>query len=266
MENRTKFENGLFSVRFIGEHFNNRGVSIYDFASTLMSIQRIINKAHLSQKNRLKKGVFPNKKERQMLSLQIGERRRQSDAFSLFPLLTDPQILEYLKVLGGYVSSSLVGYYVGDVLNRLKNEKNEQKQQFIGSIQADVVNIVGRIDAAGGVEKIEIGYPSIPDAKSSTFDAKSKEYIVQLSHQYYLGRQQSIKGHVYRLYPNIGLVTIRRSSGRKVNMHLTEEDFNSIRYNKNGDPKINFIGRPRFKMGIETKVVTEVEVDSIEFE
>ena len=45
MRDREKYENGLFTLRFTGEGLSEHGVSIYDFASTLLALQRIINKA-----------------------------------------------------------------------------------------------------------------------------------------------------------------------------------------------------------------------------
>ena len=261
-----KFEKGIITVRFMGDKFDSRGVSIYDFATTLLSIQRLINKAHLSLENRLLKGVFPNRQEREMLSLQIGERRRQSDAFSLFPLITDPNTVEYLKTISGYVASGIVSYYIGDVLDRLRKEKDENKQEYIGSIHADVVNIVNRIDSPGGIERIDIGFPTAKEKPIVQFDAKSKEYINELSNETFLGRHQTLKGKVYRLYPNSLIVTIRRSSGRKVNIYLSEENFDKIRYFKGIDPLVTFTGRPKYKLGIETKVITEFEADSVDFD
>lgn len=266
MRDREKYENGLFTLRFTGEGLSEHGVSIYDFASSLLSIQRIINKAHLSIEGRLIKGAFPDKKSRELLSLSLGERRRTSDAFALIPLLTDPATLQYAKKVADYVASGIVGYYVGDVIKRVSGENDENKQQFIGSIHADVVNIVNRIDAAGGVETIEIGAPSLKTPLIARFDAEKKEYINHLSSEYYLGRSQTIKGHVYRFYPNSSIVTIRRSGGRKVNVILKDSDFEQIRYHTGVDPLVSFTGRPRYKFGIESQVITDFEANSIQIE
>jgi len=266
MRNREKYENGLLTLRFTGEGLSEHGVSIYDFASSLLAIQRIINKAHLSMEGRLTKGAYPNKSDRERLSLSLGERRRTSDAFSLVPLLTDPTTLEYAKKLADYVASAIVGYYVGDVIKRVNEEPDENKQQFIGLIHADVVNIVNRIDAAGGVETIEIGAPSLNKPLIATFDGAKKDYINHLSSEYYLGRTQTIKGHVYRFYPNTSIVTIRRAGGRKVNVILKDADFDQIRYHTGVDPLVSFTGRPRYKFGIESQVITDFEAQSIQIE
>lgn len=266
MKEREKYENGILTIRFTGEDLSEHGVSIYDFASSLLAIQRIINKAHLAMEGKLRKGAFPDKKDREKLSLSIGERRRSSDAFSLIPLLTDPTTLEYAKKVADYVASGIVGYYVGDVIKRVSGENDENKQQFIGSIHADVVNIVNRIDAAGGVETIEIGAPFLGKPLLARFDESKKEYINGLSSEYYLGRNQTIKGNVYRLYPNSLIVTVRRSGGRKVNVFLKEADFDQIRYHTGVDPLVTFTGRPRYKFGIESQIITDFEASSIEID
>lgn len=257
------YEKSPLTVRFTGELISDSGVSIYDLANTLLAIQRIVNKAHLSINGSLKKGAFPKKVDREALSLTIGERRKESDAFALVPLLTDPSTLSHLKVLIDYVVSGLVGYYVGDVIDRIRKEPDEKKQQFIGSIHADVVNIIHRIDAAGGVNSIEIGAPALGAPVVARFDEKNKDYINSLSNSYYLGKTQTIKGHVYRLYPNRGIVTIRRTGGKKVNIFLAETEFNAIRYHKSHDPLIEFIGKPRYKFGVDSLSVTDFEAVSI---
>jgi hypothetical protein len=265
LKQREKYENAILTARFVGEGIDEQGVAIYDFASTLLSLQRIINKAHLSLEGRLRKGAFPDRQARTRISLSIGERRRASDAFALIPFLTDPTTLNYLKKLADYVASGLVGYYVGDVIKRIKGENDEDKQLFIGAIHADVVNIVNRIDAAGGVERIEIGAPTQTKPVLLEFDESKKGYINTLANEYYLGRAQTIEGAVYRLYPNSLIVTIRRSGGRKVNVFLDQVNFDKIRYNKADELQIKFNGRPRYKFGIESLAITNFEAASLEF-
>ena len=63
---------------------------------------------------------------------------------------TDPN--EALRKAFDYVISGVVGYYTGDVIERLKNEKDDNKKIFIGAIHTEVANIVNRIDTIGGVE------------------------------------------------------------------------------------------------------------------
>lgn len=128
------------------------------------------------------------------------------------------------------------------------------------------MNIVNRIDAAGGIETIEIGAPSLNKPLLAKFDGEKKDYINRLSSEYYLGRTQTIKGHVYRFYPNTSIVTIRRAGGRKVNVILKDTDFDQIRYQTGVDPLVSFTGQPRYKFGIESQIVTDFEAHSIQIE
>lgn len=264
MNYREQFESGVLSIRFIGEDLGERGVSIYDLSHSLLAIQRIVHKAHLSMEGRLVKGAYPDKQHREELALQLGERRRQSDALSLVPILADPQTREYLFKLVDYVLSGMVGYYVGDVITRLRSEKNPDRQLFIGSIYTEVANIVNRVEATGGVEAISIGAPALGRETVASFDANTKSYLNHLKNEIYLGTHQEIQGRVYRMYPASNIVAIRRAGGRTVSIHLSDENFDRIRYHRETNPLFLFKGRLRYQFGVETKAITEFEADDIE--
>lgn len=265
MDKRERFENGLYSIRFVGEHLAHRGVSIYDLSTSLLALQRIVHKAHLSMEERLQKGAFPNTEEREVLALQLGERRRQSDAFSLIPILSDPTVQQYMIRLADYVFAGIVGYYVGDVLKRVQREKDPEKAMFIGSIYTEVANIVNRIDASGGVEGINIGAPSLGHETVASFGSESKQYLASLKGEVALGPFQEIRGKVYKLYPASKIVAIRRGGGRTVSIFLNEEHFDQIRYHRGTNPMFAFRGRPKYHFGVETKVVSEFVAEEIEY-
>lgn len=265
LRKREKYENGLFTLRFTGDDFNQRGVNIYDLGNTLLAMQRLVHKAYLSKEGRLQKGAFPNKEEREVISLQIGERRRASDAFALIPVLADPAVQEAMKGLAQYVLSGIVGYYTGNVLKQIHKEKDQDKKMFIGSVYAEVANIVNRIDASGSVDSIALGSPLLGRETVASFDSSTKEYLNSLKDEYFLGDYQEIKGKVYKLYPASRIVAIKRSGGNAVSIFLGDKDFNEIRYRRETKPLYKFRGRPRYQFGVETKSVTEFEADEIEF-
>src|SRR5690606_12529814 len=118
--------------------------------------------------------------ERPLLALQLGERKRSSDAFALIPILTDPAVQASLKQLADYVASGLIGYYTEKVIDYARKEKDQDKQVFIGSIYAEVVNIANRVDASGGVESISIGAPKLGHETIAAFTPKTKEYLSSL--------------------------------------------------------------------------------------
>lgn len=93
----TRYEESLLTVRFVGPNLDTVGVGIYDLGLTLVAFQRLVHKAYLMSQNRMGKGAFPQKHERQGLALQIGERTRKSDAFGLIPIVTNPAVLQTLK-------------------------------------------------------------------------------------------------------------------------------------------------------------------------
>lgn len=264
LRKREKYENALLTVRFYGDELNNRGVSIYDLSHSLLAIQRIFHKAHLSINDKLTKGAFPDKETRQTLALQIGERKRGSDAFALLPILSDAQTLEYLKQITGYILPAIVAYYTNDVLDFIRGEKNKNKQIFIGSLYTEVAYIANRIDASGGVEKISIGAPALERETIAAFDSKTKEYLKSIEREYFLGDYQTIKGRVYKLYPASKIVAIHGSEGRAISIFLSSDDFDRIRYHRESRPLFLFMGRPRYPLGVETTLISEFEADAIE--
>ena len=258
------YEESLFTLRFTGNGFEKRGVSIYDFGQTLVSFQRLVNKTYLLNENRLEKGAFPRKEERESLALQIGARERKSDAFALIPLLTDPTTQQTLEFLGKNLFSGLTGYYVQRVMQRLQKEEDEDKRFFIGSINAEVVNLVSRIDAAGGVETIEIGAPRLGVEKPVVFDKSTKEYVKKLSQEKFLGNTQTIKGVLTKLLPSSHTVEIRRSGGSLVKVYFDPKLFDSVRYDTSGHKTLSVVGRPIFPMGATSSKVYEFEGHEVE--
>lgn len=264
MLDREKYENGILSIRFIGARLENSGVSIYDLSESLLAIQRIIHKAYLAQNGKLLKGAYPNKEERESLALQLGERKRKSDAFALLPILADPVVQESMKKLMDYVISGVIGYYVGDVLKRVEKEEDQNKKIFIGSIYTEVANIVNRVDTVGGVESISLGAPALDRETVAVFSGQTKDYLASLKDETYLGTYQEIQGKVYKLYPASKIVAIRRAGRATVSIFLKQVDFDSIRYNRDPNQVFLFKGRPIYRFGVETKSVSEFEADEIE--
>ncbi|MFI8034179.1 hypothetical protein ACH8I4_09920 [Acinetobacter sp. ABJ_C3_5] len=259
------FDQSLLSIKFTGSDLDQHGVSIYDLAECLLALQRIIHKAYLAQEKKLYKGSYPKKEIREKLALQLGGRQKGSDIFALIPLVADPNINDALRKAFDYVVSGIVGYYTGDVIERLKKEPDDNKKIFIGAIHTEVANIVNRIDTVGGVEGISLGSPLLERETLAAFDSKTKDYLASIKDEYYLGSYCEIKGSVYKFYPNSNLVGIKRAGGNTVSVWLNKEDFDQIRYLKESNPIFCFKGHPRYKFGVETKQVSEFEAVEIEY-
>lgn len=265
MKAREQYENGVFTIRFIGEELTQSGVSIYDLSHSLLAIQRIVHKAHLSLEGRLNKGAYPKKDERKELALQLGERRRSSDAFALVPMLIDKGSQDYLIELAKFIIDGISGYYIGDLLDRIHKEKNEDKKIFIGSIYTEVANIVNRVDGAGGLDAISLGSPLLKKETIASFNEDTKEYLNQIKDEYFLGDYKEIKGRVYKLYPNSRIVAIKNQGRASISIFLSEKDFDDIRYRKETSPEYIFKGRPKYQFGVETKRISEFVADEIEY-
>lgn len=255
----------LFTVRFMGPKLETVGVGIYDLGLTLIAFQRLVNKAYLAKTSDMQKGAYPAKQRRRELALQIGERRHGSDAYGLIPILTDPATLQTLKYCADAVFNGVVGYYSGKIIERIRGEKDESRKIFIGSIYSEVTNIVGRVDEGGSIHGIEVNAPASATAGPIVFDKGKKEQIMLLHNERYLGKTQALTGEVFKLYPNSGIVAIRKPKGGKCKIFLEPELFDKVRYAKPNQSKVKFTGRPRYALGVETKKFSEFEAYKVEF-
>jgi hypothetical protein len=256
------YDASIFTVRFQGRNFDTRGVNIYDLGHVLVTFQRLVNKTFLLTQHRLEKGAMPNRDERRAISLQIGERKRASDAYGLIPLFTDVSNAQILAFLGEQLFSFLAEYSFKGVLRRLRQEKDDDRRFYIGSIHAEVVNIVNRIDASGGIEQLEIGSPKL-SKKALVFDEDTKEYVRQISKEHFLGKVQTIRGEITKLLPQIAQIEIRRAGGGIVKVWLDAASFDQIRYGTGRSDFIELVGRPRYPIGASSKKFDQFESQSV---
>lgn len=260
--NKPKPESGvsdvILEVRFVGESLGLHGIPIYELGTAFVAIQRMVYKAHLVQQHRWERGLSPNRSEREMLALQIGARRQGSDWFDLLPIFSDPRTLTVVRQAVDYVIAGLTSYAVGTVLDTARSEPDEQRL-FVGAIHADTVNVVNRIGNVGGCESIQISSPALRPRDIVNFDASSRDYVRALEKSPFLGAVQTIEGDVVKLYPNDRIVEIRRRRGRKCKAFLQREGFDLVRYGQTRAGKVRITGRPRFRIGGETRAFSEFE-------
>jgi hypothetical protein len=259
------FPQPIFSIRFIGEQLDQRSVPIYELGQVFIAIQRLYHKAYLVERDRLEKGAFPDKGERQNLALQVSVREKRSDMYGLAPFLADPTFMAMFRSLTEHVLLGIESYARHKLLEWLRGDKETKKQIYIGSIHAEVVNIVDRIDGTSGCSSILIGSPTFHRGPPIQLDARTRAYAHDVSGEYYLGQVQTMRGSVYKLYPNILMVEIRRRPGsKKCKLYFNEKDFDRVRYHQIRSPLVTVTGRPRFRIGTERHSFDEFEVNKIE--
>ena len=134
---------------------------------------------------------------------------------------------------------------------------------IIGAIHADTVNVVNRIGSVGGCERIDISSPAVRPGEIVTFDEKSRDYVRSLAASPYLGAVQTIEGDVFKLYPNMTMVEMRRPGGRKCKVFLSPKDFSLVRYGQSQNPRVRVTGRPRFRVGAIGRTFGEFEATSV---
>lgn len=253
----------LFYVDFKGEELNRHGAGIYDLGTALLSMQRMVHKAHLAYENRLIKKAYPRKGAIKDLALQLGGRYKGSDIYGLVPIITSPANIDHLKLLAGMVMKALVPYYTKKVIDSFSKEPDQKQQALIGSIHAEVVNVVGRVDTQAGLETLSIGSPVISSSNRVIFDSGTRDYLNEISDERLLGAEQEIFARPYKLYPNSDIVGVRLLGKGTCSIYLSPENFEKIRYDRERNAVWCFVGRPRYGLGATFDQITEFEAREI---
>jgi len=184
----------LLNLRFIGDDFETKSVSIYDLGQTLISVQRIINKAYLFQEHRLEARSTLTDNEQLALSLQISARYKGSDGYQLIPFITDPAIIdlaktvliESLKVLGAYTLAKIeirrTEHKEKEVNKKEKSNSSLPRNKeippdiLVNAVYNDINTLTMRIGNRS-IQGIELGLHQELDCKPVFFTQETKEYI-----------------------------------------------------------------------------------------
>ena len=142
----------LLSLKFDGKELATRSLPIYELATSLIAIQRIVHKAALFAEGKLDKGIHLPTRRREELALQISSHKKSSDLWGLAPYLTDPALG---PVFQGLVVAGLgaLGAYVGKRIGATK--ETPRNQVLIVNIFPEIRQLADRFGNIGGVDRIE---------------------------------------------------------------------------------------------------------------
>lgn len=237
-------------IRFVGKDLELRSVPVYELAETLIALQRILHKVFLFQNERLEKGALLARDERQRVSLQVVERRKESDAWGLLPFLADPMVLGYVHDLMKAGLVELAKYALKQIFYRDQATNQVVGSALTGAIYAETVTITNHIYNIGNIERIEFSLDA-PRVEPVVFDSDTQYYVRSVKNETYLGASTEIEGVVTKLYPNRSVVEIKLAPKRYVKVIATDNDFQSVRYKTDMGDTIRFLGRPRYRLGRE---------------
>jgi hypothetical protein len=243
----------LVWLRFEGEKLDLRGVPIGELGDVLIAVQKIVHKTYLFEKYQLTKGLLRSREERSKLALQIGERKRQSDAYALLPFLTDPFVVDYLATLLQLGLKEVLKYSLKAVLEGIgrpqtsgtSSPERADRSVLTGAIYGEVVSITNHINNIGKVERIYIlPGSSVTGIEGIVFDESTREYVHSLGTQITTGTEQEISGYVIRLNPSQSTADIETADRRHVRVTMSKELFRELRYRTGEGDVIRFHGRP----------------------
>lgn len=262
-------------LKFSGEGLDVRSIPIYELGDTLVAVQRIIHKAFLFDKDRLRKGAKLTQDERQRLALQISERRKSSDAYALIPFVIDPTLQEYVLSLLKVGLGTLAKYALKSVLSDAKDPgsggtsihtQDVQGSVLVGAIYAETIQITNHISNIGGIDSIEF-IPSpelnIPTVK---FTTDTQSYVREIENASYRAHPEEIVGYVTRLHPNRMLAEIKLGPSRYVRVGLDEESFRFVRYDTEPEQQLRFKGCPVVKLGNDLNSFEFFDAESVELD
>lgn len=254
-----KGDNSLLSIRFRGEKITKHTMPIYELGSAFIAIQRIVNKTHLFNSNRLEKGAKLSYLERRETALRISGTKEGSDEYSLIAFLTDPVVVDHIKTLivDGLIAIS--AYTLGRVLSM----KKSNNQNLIASIYNDISSVTDRIGNIGGVESIEIFPGKKVKGPKIKINMNTQKYVREIQHKTLYGEEQALSGYITRMYPNRFQVDIKVAPNYYTKIHLNPPDFDVLRYKTNPGQIIEFSGRPMYKLGEITQKIKEFEATNV---
>lgn len=221
----------VISLRFHGDALAKRSLPVYELATALIAVQRIVHKAALFNEGKLGKGVHLPTDKRETLALQIARHDKGSDLWGLSPYLTDPAIG---PILQGLIIAGLAGLtaYAGKkVLPKKRPPKNHT---FVVNIFPEVKMLVDRVGNIGGVEKIEVVGHSDLIGQTVLLDGNTRDYVRSLEYQLIPGRKMTISGVITQLLPQSFRLDIKVAPKRYVQVKLDPELFEKVKLHARG--------------------------------
>lgn len=251
----------LLSIKFEGEELATRSLPIYELASSLIAVQRIVHKAALFTEGKLAKGIHLPTRRREELALQISSHKKSSDLWGLTPYLTDPALG---PIFQGLIVAGLgaLGAYAG---KKIGTEKTTPKNQvLIVNIFPEIKQLADRVGNIGGVDRIEFLGPHDKVGQGLVIDAKTQEYVRDLEHKVVPGKTTIIAGVITKLLPQSFRLDIEDAPGHYIRVAMDEKLFEKVRrLPVLMEREIRLEGIPLYKLGDATGGIHEFRADRV---
>jgi hypothetical protein len=223
---------------------------IYDLGSTLIAVQRMVYKAHLTQQGQLERGTRLGTADRDVLALQIASHESGSDRYGLAPFR--PAHLPDLDINPVIASalSAMTPYVHKDVQFSL-DERVSLNSLLSFALYTDVLVLTDRIDIVRGIERLEITAEKFVtvDHVPLIIDDDVRDYVKSLKGQTITGKEQELSGELSRLDFERGYADVRVSSRQKVKVKVTEDIIERLRYEASRTARVTFLGKPIHRFG-----------------
>ncbi|GAB5562656.1 MAG: hypothetical protein SynsKO_43030 [Synoicihabitans sp.] len=246
------YDESLVKLRFVGEKLDQKAIPIYELGTALVALQRLIHKAHLSRLDRLSESNYPSKKERINLALQLGARRRLSDAYGLVPVNAEEGNFDYISELADFAIKNIAAYESVadfDYFQRIA----DNRKLYIINIYNQISALSDRIGNVGGIESIEISGHLSGDARAVYITSETRDLVKTVKGRLMKGPLTQLLGEVVDFNPVGNIVRLLvDSQNRVMAVRMTLDDFSRVRYSRQRRPRLRVEGWPLHKMGVES--------------
>jgi hypothetical protein len=242
-----KIDGDILSIKFEGKALMSRSLPIYELASSLTAIQRIINKAALFSEGKLEKDAHLPTRRREELALQVSSHNKGSDLWGLRPYLTDPALGPIFQNLVSAFFVAVAAYVSHKILMKKESPKN---QTLIVNIFPEVKSLTDRIGNIGGVERIELLGRQVKSGQGLIIDSETQEYVRELQNQLVPGKPMIVSGVVTRLLPQSFRFDICDAPGHYIRIVMDGDIFDKVRRLPIlTEREIKFEGVPMYRFG-----------------
>jgi len=248
--NKNDDDSGLITLRFLGE-LNGETVPIYDLGQSLVAIQRIVHKAHLSEVGQLTWAAKLPREQRQRLALRVARHEEGSDVYQLVALLDNPGIQAYLAGLAVVATTALARYVEKLVVPSASASLEGTDSQSILSagVYNEVEQLVNRIGQLGNVAEIEFSTSREGKRLRVTLNESTRDYVRAIKSESAHGPLQEIRGTISVLHTDQAVVELRINKKRTIWTHMERADFEILQYHVRRREKIALEGWPIYRLG-----------------
>lgn len=255
------------SLRFDGARFKTRGVPIQDLGESLILIQRMVYKAYFIREKQSFKKAVPSSAERQLLAMEIAERKRGSDVYQLSWLakdVVDNVMAGTLQGISGEVASALALLATQKIWDLIQKRRRRPVDLLAIALYNDLEELTNRVGRTSGIRKIEVYFAG--RRHPVVIDAKLRDEIKDVKKLLKKGVRQTLQGDVIAPHTIGQDYAFVRVGASRIKIHMKRTVFREMMRFLGSDPtaRLQFVGRPRLMIDFDPDRFVEFYAEAVQ--